>query len=88
MANKFNLDGFSVDTDNICTADGFVGDLTGDVTGNVTGDLVGDVTGETVSAFNNLESNGMMVMNNLPTSDPSSAGQIWNDSGTLKISAG
>lgn len=25
---------------------------------------------------------------NLPTSDPSSAGQLWNDSGTLKISAG
>lgn len=25
---------------------------------------------------------------NLPTSDPSVAGQVWNDSGTLKISAG
>jgi hypothetical protein len=27
-------------------------------------------------------------MANLPTSDPSNAGQLYNDSGTLKISAG
>jgi hypothetical protein len=32
MANKFNLEGFAVDTDGQCTADGgFVGGLTGDV---------------------------------------------------------
>lgn len=24
----------------------------------------------------------------LPTSDPVNAGQLWNDSGTLKVSAG
>jgi len=29
-----------------------------------------------------------VMMPNLPTSDPSTAGQLWNDSGTLKISAG
>ena len=29
-----------------------------------------------------------VLMPNLPTSDPSTAGQLWNDSGTLKISAG
>ena len=29
-----------------------------------------------------------IMMPNLPTSDPSTAGQLWNDSGTLKISAG
>ncbi len=29
-----------------------------------------------------------VIMSNLPTSDPSNAGQLWNDSGTLKISAG
>jgi len=29
-----------------------------------------------------------VIMPNLPTSDPSNAGQLWNDSGTLKISAG
>ena len=27
-------------------------------------------------------------MSNLPTSDPTNAGQLWNDSGTLKVSAG
>jgi len=30
----------------------------------------------------------VILMANLPTSDPSNAGQLWNDSGTLKISAG
>ena len=29
-----------------------------------------------------------ITLANLPTSDPGSAGQVWNDSGTLKISAG
>jgi predicted SpoU family rRNA methylase len=29
-----------------------------------------------------------VMMPNLPTSNPSTAGQLWNDSGTLKISAG
>jgi hypothetical protein len=29
-----------------------------------------------------------IMMANLPTSDPSVAGQLWNDSGTLKVSAG
>lgn len=30
----------------------------------------------------------IIVMSNLPTSDPVNAGQLWNDSGTLKVSAG
>ena len=29
-----------------------------------------------------------VMMSNLPTSDPSVAGQLWNSSGTLKVSAG
>ena len=29
-----------------------------------------------------------IVLTELPTSDPSVAGQLWNDSGTLKVSAG
>ena len=32
--------------------------------------------------------NGAVFIKNLPTSDPSVADQLWNDSGTLKISAG
>jgi len=36
-----------------------------------------------------LTINGAVVMmSSLPTSDPSNAGQLYNDSGTLKISAG
>ena len=31
---------------------------------------------------------GTMTLSNLPTSDPAVAGQLWNDSGTVKISAG
>ena len=30
----------------------------------------------------------IIMMPNLPTSDPTNEGQLWNDSGTLKISAG
>ena len=30
----------------------------------------------------------VILMANLPTSDPTNAGQLWNNSGTLKISAG
>ena len=30
----------------------------------------------------------VIMMANLPTSDPSNAGQLWNDSGDLKVSAG
>ena len=37
MADKFNLDGFSVDENDVCTADGgFVGDVTGRVYGGKT----------------------------------------------------
>jgi hypothetical protein len=31
---------------------------------------------------------GQVLITNLPTSDPTVAGAVWNDSGTLKISAG
>jgi len=35
-----------------------------------------------------LESGGQILIENLPTSDPAVANALWNDSGTLKISAG
>jgi len=31
---------------------------------------------------------GPVRMDGLPTSDPSDSGQLWNDSGTVKVSAG
>jgi hypothetical protein len=41
--------------------------------------LVGSVDGDF---------SGTMTLSNLPTSDPAAAGQLWNDSGTVKISSG
>ena len=35
-----------------------------------------------------IDSAGGIVCSSMPTSDPSVAGQLWNDSGTVKISAG
>ena len=32
--------------------------------------------------------NGIYIFDSLPTADPTVAGQVWNDSGTMKISAG
>ena len=49
----------------------------------------GDIAGGSAGAFIRLNENGgtlEMTISGLPTSDPGSAGRIWNDSGTLKIS--
>ena len=35
-----------------------------------------------------LNDSGKVMAADLPTSDPSNAGQLWNDGGTVKISAG
>ena len=35
-----------------------------------------------------INANGNLVITNLPTSDPLNAGELWNDSGTMKVSAG
>jgi hypothetical protein len=44
MANKLNLEGFTVSTSDVCTADGgFVGDVTGNVTGQL---FVGEAESE------------------------------------------
>lgn len=45
------------------------------------------VGGSGVTA-SNLEVLQTVVLSGLPTSDPSFPGQLWNDSGVLKISAG
>jgi len=44
-------------------------------------------TTQTISGAKTF-SNAVVKMTNLPTSDPAVAGQLWNSSGTLKISAG
>lgn len=40
------------------------------------------------SAQSYVDNSGNFVMRSLPTSDPLVAGKLWNDSGTLKVSAG
>lgn len=35
-----------------------------------------------------IRNTSAVYLENLPTSDPTSAGQLWNDGGTLKVSAG
>ena len=35
-----------------------------------------------------VNESGKVMVSDLPTSDPNNAGQLWNDGGTLKISAG
>lgn len=52
---------------------GFIGAVTGAVTGAV--------------AATTLSASGAVVLT-LPTTDPAVAGQLWNDTGTVKVSAG
>ena len=47
-----------------------------------------ETTSSGVAVTGGLTTTSTVVLSNLPTSDPSVAGQLWNDSGTLKISAG
>jgi len=35
-----------------------------------------------------LHLNAKLLLSQIPTSDPANAGEVWNDSGTLKVSAG
>ena len=46
------------------------------------------VFGAGVTMTDLVSTGATIVFNNLPTSDPVNAGQLWNDSGTLKVSAG
>ena len=49
----------------------------------------GDITTTHITASGNLKVNGSQIdFSNLPTSDPSVAGRLWNSSGDLRISAG
>jgi hypothetical protein len=59
---------------------GFIGPVTGAVTGNVTGNVTGDVTGDVTGNVT-----GYII---LPTADPEVVGALWNDAGTITISAG
>ena len=102
MADKFNLDGFSVGTNDVCTADGgFVGDVTGDVVStsissgasqnmNVASELVLTLTG-TTELYVDSPTGKVYLTTSLPATDPGVALQLWADSSdgyTVKVSQG
>lgn len=53
----------------------------GSTTRSTTATFHGDVT-----TLIELQASGAIIFSNLPTSDPSNPGQLWNDGGTLKVS--
>ena len=56
--------------------------------GNVTGNVTGAVAATTITASGNATLSGTANVIIIPTVDPAVAGAIWNNSGTLAISAG
>jgi hypothetical protein len=50
--------------------------------------FVGAVTATTISASGNATLSGTANVIIIPTVDPAVAGAIWNNSGTLEVSAG
>ena len=86
MSDKFNLDGFSVNEFNKVTAEG---GIYGGVGKNLI--LVSDLELQISSLTQLTLSSTTKVIKlpfGLPTSDPVSFGELWSDSGTVKISAG
>jgi len=71
------------------------GDLTVSGAGNIYANAIRDVNGSgaveisgDVNVSDSLTITNNVFFTNLPTSDPTEAGRVWNDSGTLKVSAG
>lgn len=52
------------------------------------GSVTGAVTATTISASGDATLSGTANVIIIPTSDPGVAGAIWNDAGTLSVSAG
>ena len=65
----------------VTSQNGFIGAVAGAVTGAVA------ATTLSASGVTSL-TNASISMSALPTSDPAVAGRLWNDTGTLKVSAG
>lgn len=56
--------------------------------GNITGNITGAVAATTISASGNVTLSGTANVIIIPTTDPEVVGAIWNNAGTLAISAG
>ena len=64
-------------------------DIRTSAAGSLTYDTTNDWTfGAGVTMTDLTASGATVVFSNLPTTDPVNAGQLWNDAGTMKISAG
>lgn len=64
-------------------------DIRTSAAGSLTYDTTNDWTfGAGVTMTDLTASGATVVFSNLPTTDPVNAGQLWNDAGTLKVSAG
>ena len=63
----------------VTSTNGFVGAVTGDVTGAV--------AATTITASSNATLSGTANVIIIPTSDPGVTGAIWNNGGTLAVSA-
>lgn len=64
----------------VTSTNGFIGAVTGDVTGAV--------VATTITASGNATLSGTANVIIIPTTDPAVAGAIWNNGGTLAVSAG
>jgi len=53
-----------------------------------TGAITVTATFGAATTVNDLTAADVVIFSGLPTSDPTVAGQLWNDTGTLKVSAG
>lgn len=72
-------------TDATSTAGTYYLQMGGSTSGNDGVDVHSDVSYDQATKTLTLDK---LVLSNLPTSDPTIAGALWNDSGTIKISAG
>ncbi len=92
FSQKVDMNNFAIEDASLMSASQFT--VTGDA-GVTLNDNV--ISTSTTNTDLEIDANGSgavsiltqkVMMTNLPTSDPSVAGQLYNDSGTLKISAG
>jgi hypothetical protein len=73
----------------VSRTDQYAVDIRTSAAGSLTYDTTNDWTfGAGVTMTDLTASGATVVFSNLPTIDPVNAGQLWNDNGTLKVSAG
>ena len=69
----------------VTSTNGFIGAVTGNVTGAVVATTI--TASSTLSVTSNATLSGTANVIIIPTSDPGVTGAIWNNAGTLAVSA-